>query len=69
MLWRIWQLTVFLAVVFSEIHYGWGWGGSPLAVGVVALFAVFVATALPLAVVDLLRRGKTLLLGSNQRRD
>ena len=62
MLWRIYQLAVFFAVIASDIEYDWGHGGSKLAVGVVAAFAVFVATALPLAIIDLARRGKSLLL-------
>lgn len=54
--WMLLQLAVFTAVVFSEIHYGWGSGGSPTAVGAVALIAAFAVTAIPIAVYDLARR-------------
>ena len=67
MLWRLYQLAIFFAVIWSDIEYDWGHGTSKMAVGVVAVFAVFVATALPLAIVDLFRRGKALLFSRHQR--
>jgi hypothetical protein len=68
MLWRIYQLGIFFAVIASDIEFGWGNGGSKMAVGVVAAFAAFVATALPIAIYDLARRGKALLLLSRDHR-
>lgn len=53
--WKLLQLTTFLAVVFSSIRYKWAEGTSSLAVTVVAIFAAFVVTALPIAIYDLLR--------------
>jgi hypothetical protein len=69
MLWRLLQLTVFLAVIFSEIHYGWAHGTSGLAVAVIAAFAAFLVTALPLAALDLASKLKALLLRRHQRID
>jgi hypothetical protein len=69
MLWRIYQLAVFFAVIASNIEYDWGHGGSKMAVGVVAVFAVFIATALPLAIVDLVRRAKALLFSRHHGAD
>lgn len=67
--WKIFQTTIVLAVIFSDIHYGWAHGTSTLAVCVVALFAAWIATALILASIDLSRRFKALLLRGHQRID
>lgn len=56
MWWRLFQVTVFAAVIASDIHYGWGEGGSSLAVGVVALVAAWIATALLTILFDAIRR-------------
>jgi hypothetical protein len=66
-MWKISQLTVFLAVVFSHLYYDWGHGGSLLAVSVVALAAAWLSTAAIIAIRDLLRRAKALLLRCQQR--
>ena len=68
-MWKLLQLAVFSAVIFSNIHYNWAWGTSPLAVAVVALAAAWLSTALIIAILDLLRRGKALLFGSHQSID
>lgn len=55
-MWWIIQIATFFAVTFSAIHHGWGDGVSGLAIGVVGVFAAFLVTAIPLAIVDLFRR-------------
>jgi hypothetical protein len=62
MWWKLFQLSIFLAVIFSDIHYKWGHGTSALAVAVVAIFAAWVATASIFAAMDLSLRFKSLLL-------
>lgn len=66
MLIKLFQLTVFTAVIFSNIKYDWAWGTSPLAVAVVAVAAAWIATAIPFAVIDLSTKFKTLLLRCHQ---
>lgn len=66
-LWKVFQLAIVLAVIFSHLHYDWGHGGSMLAVSVVALAAAWLSTAAILAICDLLRRSKTLLLHCQKR--
>lgn len=66
-MWKLFQSTVFTAVIFSNIHYNWAWGTSPLAVAVVALVAAWLSTALIIVALDLLRRGQALLLRCHQR--
>jgi hypothetical protein len=66
MLIKLFQLTVFTAVIFSNIKYNWAWGTSPLAVAVVALFAAWIATAIPFAIIDLSTKLKALLLRCHQ---
>lgn len=68
-MWKLLQFTVFTAVIFSNIHYNWAWGTSPLAVAVVALSAAWLSTALLVLTFDLLRRGQALLFGRHQRID
>lgn len=68
-MWKLFQLAVFTAVVFSNIYFGWAWGTSPLAVAVVALAAAWISTAVLILLFDLLRRGKALLLRCHQRVD
>lgn len=63
MLWKALQVLVFAAVMGSDAVYDWGHGTSKLAVAAVALFAAWIATALPIAIIDLLRR-----LGPQHRR-
>jgi hypothetical protein len=62
-------MAIFLAVVFSHIHYDWGHGTSMLAVSVVGMFAAWMATALILAAQDLSRKLQALLLRRHQRID
>lgn len=64
--WKLFQTAIVLAVVFSEIHYGWAHGTSSLAVFVVALFAAWMATALIFAVRDLSQKFRALLLRRKQ---
>lgn len=52
-MWKLIQLTTFLAVSFSSVYYGWGNDVSGLAVGVVSVFAAFLVTTIPLAIYDL----------------
>jgi hypothetical protein len=64
------QTAVALAVVFSDIHFGWANGASGLAVCVVALFAAWFVTALVIAVRDLASKlHQALLLRRNQSVD
>lgn len=56
MLWKVLQFGVFAAVMASNAAYGWGDGASGLAVAVVALIAAWIATALPIAIIDQARR-------------
>lgn len=56
MLWKALQFAVFAAVIGSNAVYGWGDGASGLAVAVVALIAAWIATALPIAIIDQVRR-------------
>lgn len=65
--WRLIQVAVFAAVIVSNIRYDWAHGTSPYAVGVVAISAAWLVTALPLAVVDLSRRLKSLLVCRHQK--
>jgi hypothetical protein len=67
MWWKLFQLSIVVAVIFSDIHYDWGHGGSKLAVAVVAIFAAWVATASIFAVMDLTLKLKALLLRRQQR--
>jgi hypothetical protein len=67
--WKIFQTTIVLAVVFSEIRYGWAHGTSGLAVCVVAIFAAWMATAVVFAVRDLSKKLRALLLRRNQSID
>jgi hypothetical protein len=62
MLLKLFQLSVFVAVIFSNIHYDWAWGTSGFAVALIALAAAWIATAIPFAVYDLSLKFKTLLL-------
>lgn len=66
---RLFQLSVFLAVIFSNIHYGWAWGTSGYAVALIAVGAAWLATAIPYAIYDLSLKLKTLLLRRHQRVD
>lgn len=66
-MWKLFQLTIVAAVIFSDIHYDWAHGTSKLAVAVVAVFAAWVATASIFAVMDLTSRFKALLLRRHQR--
>lgn len=67
MLWKLFQLTIFTAVIFSNIHYNWAWGTSPMAVAFVAFAAAWLATALLIAIADLFRKSKALLAYCRQR--
>lgn len=64
MIWKALQLAVFAAVMVSDAVYDWGHGTSKIAVAAVALFAAWIATALPLAIIDQVRR-----LGPQHRRE
>lgn len=65
--WKTFQTAIVLAVIFSEIHYGWAHGTSGLAVCVVAIFAAWMATAMLIATKDLTGKLKTLLLRGHER--
>lgn len=67
MLMKLFQLSVFTAVIFSNIKYDWGHGTSTFAVAVVAAFTAWLATAIPFAIVDLSSKFKALLLRCHQR--
>jgi hypothetical protein len=67
--WRLVQIATFAAVIVSNIQYDWAHGTSPYAVGVVAVLAAWLVTAIPLAAVDLSRRLKSLLVGRHQQVD
>lgn len=68
MLWRALQTTVFLAVVFSDIHYDWAHGTSKLAVCVVALLASLLATAIVNWIITFSTWLKKLLLSRSEQR-
>lgn len=57
MLWRIYQLAVFFGVYALFVENGWtkDLGAAPL---IVSVFAAWIATAIPLAIVDLAQRGR-----------
>lgn len=65
--WKVFQLCIVTAVVFSHFAYDWGHGGSMIAVGAVAVFAAWLSTAILTAGYDLLRRAKSLLLVAEKR--
>ena len=65
--WMAVQVAVFFAVIYSEKQYGWGHGGSGLAIGVVAALAAFLVTAIPFAIYDLAIRAKAFLLRRRKR--
>lgn len=69
MLWKLFQLAIVAAVIFSDIHYDWGHGTSKLAVAFVGIFAAWMATALIFAAMDLTLKFKALLLSRHQRID
>ncbi len=62
MLWKLLQSLVFFAVIASNIQYRWADGASSLAVAVIAAFAAFLVTAIPVAIVDLSSKLKALWL-------
>lgn len=68
MLWKLYQLAVFFTVfaLFVESGQTKDLGLAPL---IVSVAAAWLATALPFAVMDLLRRGQALLLNGHQRID
>lgn len=68
MLWKLYQLAVFFGVLALLIENGHArdTGFAPL---IIAGLAAFLATAIPFALSDLLRRGKALLLSRHQRVD
>lgn len=51
--WRVLQLGIVAAVLFSNIHYQWTPNG--YVAGLVALFAALLVTAIPIMVADLAR--------------
>lgn len=67
--WKTLQIGVFIAVLFSDIHYGWAHDTGRLAVVVVAVFSAWIATALAVTTIDLTRRSQTLLFHRHQRID
>jgi hypothetical protein len=67
MLWKLFQLVVFTAVIFSNIAYNWAWGTSQMAVVAVAFAAAWLSTAVVIAIMDLLRKAKALLTYCRQR--
>ncbi|NWG23712.1 MAG: hypothetical protein HXY30_04705 [Pseudorhodoplanes sp.] len=66
-MWHVFQLSIVLAVMFSNVRYDWAHGTSNLAVAVVAVFAAWIATAMLSAAMDLARRLKQLLSIGNKR--
>lgn len=60
-MWKLIQIATFAAVIFSSIHYGWGSEVSGFAVALIAAFAAFLVTAIPIAIYDLAIRANTLL--------
>lgn len=66
-MWKIVQISTFLAVYYSAIHDGWGDGVSGLAIGVVAGFAAFLVTAIPFAIADLWIRARVRIYGYPKR--
>lgn len=68
-MWKLIQLAIVVAVVFSDIHYDWAHGTSKLAVAVVGISAAWFVTALYFALADLSARLKTLLLRRKQSID
>jgi hypothetical protein len=65
-MWKLIQLAIVVAVIFSNIHYDWAHGTSPLAVAVVAIFAAWFVTALWFTAADLSLKLKALLLRRKQ---
>lgn len=59
---KLFQLAIFTAVIFSNIKYDWAHDTSQLAVTVVAIGAAWFATAIPIALIDLSRKFKSVLL-------
>jgi hypothetical protein len=68
MLWRVLQISVFLAVVFSDIHYDWAHGTSKLAVAVVAGLASLLATVIVMHIITVSAWLKKVLLARRQQR-
>lgn len=65
-MWKLFQIAIIVAVLFSNICYDWAHGTGPLAVGVVALLAAMLGTAALTSVFELARSGKALLLSRQQ---
>lgn len=61
------QIMVFLAVWFSNIHFGWGSEVSGLAVSVVATGAAFAVTLAIVGLQDLFRRFQLRKLARSQQ--
>ena len=55
-MWKLFQFSIAAAVMWSDITYHWSTG--PMVAPFLAVCAAFLATALILAIVDLVRRGK-----------
>lgn len=55
-MWKFFQCSIAAAVMWSDITYHWSTG--PMVAPFLAVCAAFLATALILAIVDLVRRGK-----------
>ena len=54
------SVAAFAAVLFTNARFGWG-ADLGYAPGIAALFASFLAYTIPLAVLDLLKRGVALV--------
>jgi hypothetical protein len=67
MLWKLFQLSIFIAVVGSNGHYHWTPNG--LVAGAVGLLAALLATAIVNWGLSLARLLKSLLFRSHQGRD
>lgn len=65
MWWKVFQLTIVVSVLFSNIHYEWATG--PLVAPFCALAAAWLGTAIIIAIKDLATRLKALLLRSHKR--
>lgn len=67
MLWRLYQFSIFSAVMWSDYQYGWGHDGPQHVITLIAIFAAWIATAIPIAAADLFWRGKALLFRAYDR--
>lgn len=65
--WKLFQLTIFVSVIFSNIRYEWAHGTSSYAVALVAFAAAWLATALIFAIRHWHASLRTWIYGNPQR--